>query len=185
MAALPESRRAGLPWGVLRGADQELNEIAKELRTWLDDAGITVAALHGRLTPDHFPDGVVPAQRKLYDFCAGKDLTWAFVEAVADACTPGDAPAQEQKLSPVRQMWETARTNPSALGGGGELMEAKDRVIAAYERIYWPQSAAPWPVSSLRDGPAGCSSADVQRRRHDDRGQGRRQGWARCSWAST
>lgn len=135
MAALPESRRAGRPWGALRGANQELNEIATVLRAWLDDAGITVAVLHGRLTPDHFPDRAVPVQRKLYDFCAGKNLTWAFVEAVADTCTPDDAPAQQQKLKPVKQLWERACTNPTPLGGARELGEAKDRVIAAYEQI--------------------------------------------------
>ncbi|MFG3590495.1 NACHT domain-containing protein [Streptomyces sp. NPDC047990] len=140
MGELLEPRRAGRPWAALRGASQELNEIATALRAWLDDAGITVTVLHGRLTPDHFPDSAVPAQRKLYDSCAGKDLTWAFIEAVADACTPDDAPAQQQKLERVRPLWEAAGTNPTpvgqeARGAGRELLEAKDRVIAAYQQI--------------------------------------------------
>ncbi|KUL23734.1 hypothetical protein ADL12_38840 [Streptomyces regalis] len=106
----------------------------------MDDAGITVAVLHGRLTPDHFPDSAVPAQRKLYDFCGGKDLTWAFIEAVADVCTPDDAPAQRQKIERVRPLWEAAQANPTpvgqeARGTGRELIEAKDRVIAAYQQI--------------------------------------------------
>lgn len=140
MGELLEPRRAGRPWAALRGASQELNEIATALRAWLDDAGITVAVLHGRLTADHFPDGAVPAQRKLYDFCGGKDLTWAFIEAVADVCTPDDAPAQRQKLERFRPLWEAAHANPTpvgqeARGAGRELLEAKDRVIAAYQQI--------------------------------------------------
>ncbi|MGX5397168.1 NACHT domain-containing protein [Streptomyces anulatus] len=118
-----------------------MNEIATALRTWLDDAGITVAVLHSRLSPDHFHDCVVPPRRKLYDFCAGKGLSWAFVEAVADACTPGDSPAQQRKLRAVRQLWEVACTNPTPLGGGRDLMEAKDQVIASYERIERLQQA--------------------------------------------
>ncbi|MCC3655747.1 NACHT domain-containing protein [Streptomyces sp. S07_1.15] len=140
MGELLEPRRAGRPWAALRGASQELNEIATALRTWLDDAGITVAVLHGRLTADHFPDSAVPAQRKLYDFCGGKDLTWAFIEAVADVCTPDDEPAQRRKLERVRPLWEAAHANPTpveqeARGASRELFEAKDRVIAAYQQI--------------------------------------------------
>lgn len=140
MAELLEPRRAGRPWAALRGANQELNDIARALRAWLDDAGITVALLHDRLTPDHFPDRVVPAQRKLYDFCAGKNLTWAFVEAVADVCTPDDAAAQHEKLKRVRHLWDASCMNPTPVGerpeaSGRELEEAKDRVIAAYEQI--------------------------------------------------
>ncbi|MFE9637356.1 NACHT domain-containing protein [Streptomyces sp. NPDC006463] len=135
MAELPEQRRAGRPWGALRGASQELNEIAQALRAWLDDAGITVAALHARLTPDHFPDDIVPSQRKLYDFCAGKGLTWPFVEAVADVCTPTDASEQHQKLKQVRPLWDASCTAPTLVGPGQQLHEAKDRVIAAYEQI--------------------------------------------------
>lgn len=105
---MPETpkRRAGRPWGALQGPSKELNEIAEALRAWLDENGITVAELHARLTPDHFPDYEVPVKRKLYDLFAGKDLTWPFVEAVADICTPGNASAQQQKLVRIRDLWD-------------------------------------------------------------------------------
>ncbi|MFF7725372.1 NACHT domain-containing protein [Streptomyces sp. NPDC008001] len=139
MPDAPEGRRAGRPWGPLRGASREANEVAEALRTWLDEAGISVGGLHARLSPEHFPDHAVPVRRKLYDLCAGKGLTWPFVEAVADVCTPGDADAQQRKLADVRELWEAARDNPTPWDEPGpahrELVAAKDRIIAAYERI--------------------------------------------------
>lgn len=140
MAESLEPRRGGRPWAALRGDSQELNEIAEALRHWLRDAGVTVAVLHHRLTPDHFGDGVVPARRKLYDLCAGRNLTWEFVEAVADVCTPDDAPAQQRKLKRARELWDAARARPTPVGQqrtppARELLETKDQVIAAYRQI--------------------------------------------------
>lgn len=73
------------------------NEVAKLLRTWLDQAGCTVPTLIARFTPEHFGDADPPRRSATYDRLAGKGLTWEFIEAVVDVTTD-NAALQERRL---------------------------------------------------------------------------------------
>ncbi|MGW9048385.1 SpoIIE family protein phosphatase [Streptomyces lydicus] len=103
---------------------------------------MTVTGFHRRMTPDHFHDQHVPPLRKLRDLLSGEELPWELVEAAADVCFPGEPAAQTQdRLAPLRELWETAQAAPTAVSGDAlpsvarELLEAKDRTIAAYQEI--------------------------------------------------
>ncbi|WP_328743600.1 SpoIIE family protein phosphatase (plasmid) [Streptomyces caniferus] len=103
---------------------------------------MTVTGFHRRLTPDHFHDQHVPPLRKLRDLLSGEELPWELVEAAADVCFPGEPATQTQdRLAPLRELWDAAQTAPTAVSGDAlpsvarELLEAKDRTIAAYQEI--------------------------------------------------
>ncbi|MCL7496041.1 SpoIIE family protein phosphatase [Streptomyces sp. MCA2] len=119
-----------------------MNRLVETVRSWLDQASVTVTAFHRRLTADHFHDQLVPSLRKLRDLLAGEDLSWELVEAAADVCFPGESATQtETRLAPLRELWEVAQAAPAAVSGdvlpsvARELLEAKDRTIAAYQEI--------------------------------------------------
>jgi hypothetical protein len=69
-----EAKRAGRPWGPARGSSQEINELVGLIRAWLDASGVSVRALHQRLTPEHFNDQQVPELHWLRDRLAGVEL---------------------------------------------------------------------------------------------------------------
>ncbi|MEU8783780.1 SpoIIE family protein phosphatase [Streptomyces sp. NPDC048637] len=119
-----------------------MNRLVETVRSWLDDASVTVTGFHHRLTDDHFHDQHVPPLRKLRDLLSGADLPWELVEAAADVCFPGESATQtEARLAPLRELWEIAQTAPTAAVSSvlpsvaRELLEAKDRTIAAYQEI--------------------------------------------------
>lgn len=135
-------KRAGRPWGAAKGSCQEINELVALMRSWLDAAGVPVTVLHERLTPDHFGDRCVPELHKLRDRLAGTDLAWELVEAVVDVCFPEDSVAASiARLAPAKQLWRAAQHTPTVPGNdpdlvqARELLEAKDRTIAAYQEI--------------------------------------------------
>ncbi|WP_328546051.1 SpoIIE family protein phosphatase [Streptomyces platensis] len=120
-----------------------MNLLVETVRSWLDDACVTVTGFHHRLTDDHFHDRHVPPLRKLRDLLSGADLPWELVEAAADVCFTGESATQtEARLAPLRELWEIAQTAPAAAVSSDalpsvarELLEAKDRTIAAYQEI--------------------------------------------------
>ncbi|MFJ9406568.1 SpoIIE family protein phosphatase [Streptomyces sp. NPDC101393] len=135
-------KRAGRPWAPARGNCAEMNRLVESVRSWLDEASVTVSGFHRRLTADHFHDQRVPPLRKLRDLLSGEDLPWELVEAAADVCFPGESATRaEARLAPLRELWETAQSAPTVVGGDAlpsvarELLEAKDRTIAAYQEI--------------------------------------------------
>ncbi|MEU4048470.1 hypothetical protein AB0F09_04535 [Streptomyces olivaceus] len=115
----------------------------ERVRSWLDDASISVVQLHHRLTPDHFADGAVPELRRLRDLLSGEALTWDLVEAVADVCFPDEPVGRAgQRLDEARDLWQRARTSPTPLPKGAqelalarELLAAKDRTIEVYQEL--------------------------------------------------
>ncbi|WP_330477121.1 hypothetical protein OG301_04290 [Streptomyces platensis] len=120
-----------------------MNLLVETVRSWLDDACVTVTGFHHRLTDDHFHDQHVPPLRKLRDLLSGADLPWELVEAAADVCFTGESATQtEARLAPLRELWEIAQTAPAAAVSSDalpsvarELLEAKDRTMAAYQEI--------------------------------------------------
>lgn len=79
-------RRPGRPWDSPRGACAEANQLVVLVRGWLDEASVSVAEFHQKLTPDHFIGKPVPELRRLRDLLAGDALELDLVEAVADVC---------------------------------------------------------------------------------------------------
>jgi hypothetical protein len=105
-----QAKRPGRPWSPAKGHCAEINDLVQMVRAWLDQAGLTVRRLHGRLTPDHFVAGAVPELRKLRSLLAGEGLTWDLVEAVADVCFPDESgPAAAQRLKRARSLWMRPR----------------------------------------------------------------------------
>ncbi|MGH1552295.1 hypothetical protein ACRAWF_09625 [Streptomyces sp. L7] len=79
--------------------------MAKLLRSWLDQAGCTVAALRDGFTPEHFGNADPPQRSTIYERLSGEGLTWEFVEAVVDVTTE-TAALQEGRLAEVRVLWD-------------------------------------------------------------------------------
>ncbi|WP_200303971.1 hypothetical protein [Streptomyces adelaidensis] len=95
------------PWAELRGPSAEADELAVLLRTWLDDAGLRLDDLRGKLTPEHFKGKTVPARTTVADRLAGVNLGWDFVEAVADVCSR-DRAHRERLTKGARPLFEAA-----------------------------------------------------------------------------
>ncbi|MFE3776322.1 SpoIIE family protein phosphatase [Streptomyces sp. NPDC059122] len=119
-----------------------MNQLVEVVRSWLDESSVTVAELHRRLTVEHFREGGVPPLKKLRTLLAGEGLTWELVEAAADVCFPEEpATSAQDRLAPMKQLWQAAQTAPSTARTDAlpsvarELLEAKDRTIAAYQEI--------------------------------------------------
>ncbi|MFE2838598.1 TerD family protein [Streptomyces mirabilis] len=119
--------------------------MASLLRDWLDEAGLRMDDIRGRLTPDHFSDGRVPSRSTLSDRLAGVALREDFIEAVADICS-SSASARMRLLSAVQTTRQTARSAVSAgpaktTPAEAQLMivqqrsiEVSDRLLRALER---------------------------------------------------
>ncbi|GHE71796.1 hypothetical protein GCM10018785_45060 [Streptomyces longispororuber] len=133
---MPERRETGgRPWGPLRGEFQELNELAVLLRGWVDEARLGVEGLRGKLTPEHFASGRVPAKATLSAWLSGKGLRWEFVEAVADACSASH-PALESRLARARPLWQRYQQAPTPAAAGPEHAEAgRKELLRAQRRI--------------------------------------------------
>ncbi|MEU5273323.1 sigma-70 family RNA polymerase sigma factor [Streptomyces hygroscopicus] len=84
-------RRKTRPWGSLRGATPQQNAAAALLRSWMDEAGLTLNELHGALTREHFSGGPLPSRSTVGERLAGCNLTETFIEAVAAVCFPDEA----------------------------------------------------------------------------------------------
>jgi chromosome segregation ATPase len=71
------------------------------------------------------------------------ELTWEIIEAVADVCFPDDSAEETaERLAPAKRLWTAAQKSPTPLQDADvaaavtrELLDAKDRTIAAYEEI--------------------------------------------------
>jgi diguanylate cyclase (GGDEF)-like protein/PAS domain S-box-containing protein len=137
-----ERKRAGRPWGPARGSCVEINQLVAVVRSWLDEAAVSVKELHARLTPEHFVARAVPELRRLRDRLAGESLEWDLVEAVADVCFPHEqADLARRRLGEARTLWDRAGTNPTAIAEAQdlvparELLEAKDRTIEVLQEM--------------------------------------------------
>ncbi|MFI9719392.1 hypothetical protein ACIHFE_07005 [Streptomyces sp. NPDC052396] len=114
------------PWGPVRGASEHANALATLLRDWLDEAGLRLRDLTGRLRPEHFRDLRVPARTTVSDRLAGVNPQWDFIEAVADVCSR-DAGQRDRRLSDARPHWDRLqlagrqRTDRRAAGRIAEL----------------------------------------------------------------
>ncbi|WP_030688889.1 PQQ-binding-like beta-propeller repeat protein [Streptomyces sp. NRRL B-1347] len=105
------------------------------LRGWVDEARLGVEGLRGKLTPEHFASGRVPAKATLSTWLSGKGLRWEFVEAVADACSTSHA-ALESRLAQARPLWQRYQRSPSPAAGGPEPAGAgRDELLRAQRRI--------------------------------------------------
>lgn len=137
------AKRPGRPWATAKGPCTEINDLVGVVRSWLDEAALSVPELHDRLVPDHFHDGVVPPLRKLRDRLAGDGLTWDLVEAVADSCFHHEPqPATDRRLAPARSLWEAAESNPTVIAANGEpavsvreVFQAQERALNALEEL--------------------------------------------------
>ncbi|MDF3149202.1 MULTISPECIES: hypothetical protein [unclassified Streptomyces] len=95
------------PWAQTRGSSSEADELAGLLREWLDDAGLRLDDLVGKLTPDHFNSKVVPGRSTVAGRLAGVNLQWDFVEAVADVCSR-DLVERKRRTDRARPLFDAA-----------------------------------------------------------------------------
>lgn len=143
MQGVTEAKRPGRPWGPARGPCTEINDLVGVIRSWLDQATLTVAQLHAQLTPEHFLNGPVPVLSKLRSRLAGEGLTWDLVEAVADVCFRHEPQtATEIRLQPARALWDAAMAHPTVIAADGEpavsareLLQAQERALGALEEL--------------------------------------------------
>ncbi|MFF1566929.1 hypothetical protein ACFVY1_25965 [Streptomyces sp. NPDC058293] len=112
MAQQPQ-QRVGRPWGPPCGPNQEIDKLVGDLRSWLDEAGLSVPALYGRLLPEHFKSGERPSLGKVREMLRGKRLTDEFAEAVADICSPNGSSVLA-RTERVRAGFAAANMPPAA-----------------------------------------------------------------------
>ncbi|MEU4737693.1 SpoIIE family protein phosphatase [Streptomyces fradiae] len=136
-------KRPGRPWAPPKGASAEVISLVQMVRSWIDEAGLSVRDIHSRLTPEHFADGRVADLRRLRIHLSGEDLTWDVVEAVADVCFP-DEPAHQAlgRVREARALWDKAQSAPTLVAVDGqvvvsprELIEEKERTIQVYRDL--------------------------------------------------
>lgn len=129
----------GRAWGPLLGETEEVNDLARQLRTWLDDAGLTLDQLAARLTPDHFDGRRPPARSAISARLAGRHLDLFFAEAVVDVCSDRHDIAAP-RLDHVRRLWRFAAQaeTPSAPPGSSPLqllVDSQRQTIAVHEQL--------------------------------------------------
>ncbi|WP_405983065.1 SpoIIE family protein phosphatase [Streptomyces sp. NBC_00158] len=113
------------------------------VRSWIDEAGLSVREVHGRLTLEHFEAGKVPDVRRLRIHLSGEGLSWDAVEAIADVCFPDEPSEQaQQRVRAARDLWDKAHNSPTSVGPDGravvsarELIEEKERTIQVYRDL--------------------------------------------------
>ncbi|GHH81405.1 hypothetical protein GCM10017771_03230 [Streptomyces capitiformicae] len=128
------------PWGPLKGTSPQENQAAALVRTWMDEADLTVTALHSAMTDGSVGKGPVPSRATVADRLAGLNLTGEFVDAVAAVCfSAADAPAR-------------ARQARQILNGGGRFRpDGVGTAPAAPTPMALPQSTP--PVHGARRNP--------------------------------
>ncbi|MEV0534361.1 sigma-70 family RNA polymerase sigma factor [Kitasatospora sp. NPDC050463] len=114
------SGRRTRPWADLRGSSPQDNATAALMRTWMDEAALTVSGLHSALTHGRFYSGPVPSRTTVADRLAGCNLTGEFIDAVAAACFPDEAVATER-----------ARQARGVLDGFGRFFADRTETIRA------------------------------------------------------
>ncbi len=136
-------KRPGRPWAPPKGASAEANALVLMIRSWIDEAGLSVRDVHNRLTREHFAAGRVPDLRRLRIQLSGEDLTWDVVEAVADVCFPNE-PGQQAlgRVRDAKALWDKAQNAPTLVGIDGqvvvsprELIKEKERTIEVYRDL--------------------------------------------------
>ncbi|QDY78226.1 sigma-70 family RNA polymerase sigma factor [Streptomyces qinzhouensis] len=100
------------PWGPAKGAGPQQNRAADVLRSWLDQEGLTVSALHARLAKGRGP---VQSRATVSDRLAGLNLTADFVDAVAAACFPADKAPSHARYG----RWVLGGGDPAAFSTAG------------------------------------------------------------------
>ncbi|WP_406300087.1 hypothetical protein OG948_33545 [Embleya sp. NBC_00888] len=91
-------------------------------------------ALRKLLRPEHFEGGRVPTRNAFYEHLAGRDVTWEFVEAVADVCSD-DYPTARRRLDEARVLWDALRQEPANSDETSEIVRLQRRVIEAQDEI--------------------------------------------------
>ncbi|GAA0589217.1 sigma-70 family RNA polymerase sigma factor [Streptomyces crystallinus] len=94
--------RGGRPWGPLRGTTPQENQTAALLRSWLEETGVTVAALHAALRRGDVLSGPVPCRTTVAERLAGRHLSGEFVDAVATVCF--DAADRPDRVTQARRL---------------------------------------------------------------------------------
>lgn len=112
--AAEKQRSGGRPaTAPLQGSCEEHHQLVSLMDLWREQASLTRAEVLRRLTPDHF-GAEMPKRTAVYAMFKGKDITWEFLEAVADICT--DTPEDQQALcSQARPIYKKSRKDPTPL----------------------------------------------------------------------
>ncbi|WP_157555805.1 NaeI family type II restriction endonuclease [Herbidospora yilanensis] len=108
-----KSSGVGRPRSPLRGASEEVNQVALLLQRQLRDAGMTVRGLCALFTPEHFRHRPVPRHSTVTQRLNGVDLEkdWLLIEAIISICTP---PAQAKDVTKqVKVLLEMHRQAPT------------------------------------------------------------------------
>ncbi|MFC9653996.1 MULTISPECIES: hypothetical protein [unclassified Streptomyces] len=142
------SGSGGRPRGALRGNSLEANALAKLMRDWVSQAGLTLDDLRAALTPDHFPNGKVPSRTTLSGRLRGKNLEWTFVQTVADVCF-ADHKVMDAALGEARTKWDQHLSNPTPVPEGDSkddsdasmLMQAHQAAIEVQRQLVTAQDA--------------------------------------------
>ncbi|WP_406345925.1 sigma-70 family RNA polymerase sigma factor [Streptomyces sp. NBC_00648] len=159
--------RGGRPWGPLRGTTPQENQAATLLRSWLDEADVTVGGLHSALRRGDVLSGPVPCRTTVAERLAGHRLTGEFIDAVAAVCFDSvERPdrikqARELLTSPVRPP-EAFAGIPSAAGGSVPLPPSPEEVAQLRLNVVEMRRRM---RAALEDNAALTSERDELRRR--------------------
>ncbi|MBZ6093389.1 hypothetical protein KVH02_34555 [Streptomyces olivaceus] len=144
---MPERKRRTRPWGDLKGPTDRANDIARLLRTWLDDAHLRIDDLRAQLTREHFRSGRIPSRSTIGERLAGVGLDEDIIQAVADVCSK-DAAQRARMLKDVGPVTPHELLRPShnartldATALANELVAVQrqsltlqDKLLRAWER---------------------------------------------------
>ncbi|MBH1933799.1 hypothetical protein I5Q34_05720 [Streptomyces sp. AV19] len=103
-------------WGSPHGVSADADELARLMRSWVDEAGLSVRDLVARLQPEHFRDGHVPGRTTVSQRLAGVNPQWDFIEAVADVCSR-DRAGFNRKQEAALPAWQRYCAAPRRTGG--------------------------------------------------------------------
>ncbi|MEW1914889.1 hypothetical protein AB0442_42155 [Kitasatospora sp. NPDC085895] len=103
---------------------------------WLEGRPLTRTQLIAELTDVHFRDGAVPKRTAAFRMLKGGELTWDFVEAVADVCS-GSLEQQQNWIAQAKKLWHEHLTAPTPVKDPAslEVVGLQRQLISAQEEL--------------------------------------------------
>lgn len=129
----PDRRKKGgrPPSGEFLGACQEHNSLVHMMLDWMHEADRSRASVFEALTTAHFEDEM-PGRTAMYRMLRGHNLTWEFIDAVADICTDTHE-HHGGLLDAARPIWEKSVANPTPISN--PVDQTQQRLVDALTEL--------------------------------------------------
>ncbi|GAA2154162.1 hypothetical protein GCM10009760_52770 [Kitasatospora kazusensis] len=134
---MPQKARRGRPQSKqLLGKTEQANALVGLMTTWRDTCGLTGLQVFSALTSEHFADGQVPRKTTYYRMLKGADLSWEFVEALADVCS-GSLQEQQAWTASAKVLWDGHLNSPKVVADptATEVLVLQRQLISSQEEL--------------------------------------------------